>query len=275
MSDIMPTASVDTSAYKLHCKNVGSGINLDAVRALPVNDPKKHADLEQSLPWLIDPARYSDLPLQSDAGVPQANLEDSWIEQMLNVGHIRRISRKEIRGWVRMFPVAEHAKQRFRLIKYTKWANDFYGKDCLRKLVMPSKVDIVRLVRDGSHFIMLDFSAWFDQLPYHAGVGTRFCFRNGPADFYCLNRLAMGQRPACEVAQGITEVLLDFPGKQSKTAAVIDNAIFVGSEKQVVKDAIIFLQRARTVGAVINEFDVTGEISEKTVAPLVVQQGDW
>ena len=99
------------------------------------------------------------LPLQSDAGVPQANLEDSWIEQMLNVGHIRRISRKEIRGWVRMFPVAEHAKQRFRLIKYTKWANDFYGKDCLRKLVMPSKVDIVRLVRDGSHFIMLDFSA--------------------------------------------------------------------------------------------------------------------
>ena len=120
MSDIMPAASVDTSAYKLHCKNVGGGINLDAVRALPVNDPKKQADLEQSLPWLIDPARYADLPLQTDKGVPQANLEDSWIEQMLNVGHIRRIDRKEIRGWVRMFPVAEHAKQRFRLIKFTK-----------------------------------------------------------------------------------------------------------------------------------------------------------
>lgn len=275
MRDIMPTTSVDTSAYKLHCKNVGRGINLDAVRALPVNDPKKLADLEQSLPWLIDPARYDDLPLQSDKGVPQANLEDSWIEQMLNVGHIRRIDRKEIRGWVRMFPIAEHAKQRFRLIKFTKWANDFYGKESLRKLTMPTKVDIVRFVRDGSHFIMLDFSAWFDQLPYHPDVGTRFCFRNGPDDFYCLNRLAMGQRPACEVAQGITELLLDFPGKQSKTAAVIDNVIFVGSEKQVVKDAVTFLQRARAVGAVINEFDVTGEISEKTVAPLVVQQGDW
>jgi hypothetical protein len=45
MIDIMPTASVDTSAYNLRCKNIGRGTNLDAVRS-SANAPKMHADLE-------------------------------------------------------------------------------------------------------------------------------------------------------------------------------------------------------------------------------------
>jgi len=82
----------------------------------------------------------------------------------------------------------------------------------------------------------------------------------------------MGQRQAVEVAQAITEVLIDFEDRKCKVAhGVIDNVIFVGSEEAVRHDAQRFIERCNEIGALLNDADQFKD----GVDPIIQTSGEW
>jgi hypothetical protein len=216
--------------------------------------------------WLYDVSRYEKVPVKTARGIPSTNMPDEWVALLEKFGVTVEISREEVRGHVLMFTVYEEAKDRDRPIKYTRDANNALGKETVMRLRFPTKQEICDLVHHGECFIALDFSSFYDQFAYSPEVGARFCFRHGDK-YYRLARLAMGERHACEVAQGLTDLLLDF-GPKCKTASIIDGVIFCGSREDVIRDATTFVERVRAIGAKLNE-----DVSD--IAALVQTAGVW
>ena len=250
--------------WKLHVKEVPT-IDLDAVKNLE-GGAKSLNNFLHVVDWLKNDRKYDGVCRRTARGAPTTSMPAEWIEQLLRHGVIDEIQRNGVRGWVNMFAVPEPAKKRFRPIKHTRDANIALGKDTLMKLRFPTKQEICRLVHKGSHFIALDFAAYYDQFKYAPEVGARFCFRHG-GRYFRLSNLAMGQRQAVEVAQCTTERFLDF-NPSSTTASIIDNVIFVGSREEVIRDATTFISRVLACGGKLNE-DVTD------VEALVKTVGDW
>jgi len=224
------------------------------------------AHLKHVRGWLDDDARYAALKEKGANNAPTTSMPQEWVDKLLQFGVIKEIGRHDVRGWVHMFTVPEPAKMRHRPIKNTRDCNDALGKETLMKLTFPTKQEICALVHAGACFISLDFASYYDQFVYSADVGARFCFRRGDK-YYRLNTLAMGQRQAVEVAASTTARLLDF-GPVSTTASIIDNVIFVGSREEVIRDATIFVERVRAVGAKLNE-------NVDDIGALVQTVGDW
>ena len=264
-SEVLGAAALHASStWKLHAKRVPT---IDLAKVAQLSGGVASLEVfQQERGWLEDGGRYEKVPIKNARGTPSARLSDEWIEQMLDVAMIKEVQRGEVSGHVRMFVVPEPAKQRFRPIKHTVDVNDILGKETLRPLRFPTKLDICDLVHRGECFIALDFSAYYDQIKYAEEIGRRFCFRQG-SRYFRLNTLAMGQRQAVGVADSVTARLVDF-GPESVVRTIIDNVIFVGSREQVVRDATIFVERVRFVGAMLNE-----DVSD--IAALVQTVGDW
>jgi hypothetical protein len=255
----------------LHVKDVGDGILLEKLLNIECDDYQNKLNMYHSLSWLRDNSAYESFPKKSAYRCPKADMSHDDILQLENVGVVRQIQRSEVKGFCKMFNVVEHFKKRRRPIKNTVDINDFFGKETLRKFQLISKNEICNLVNQGTHFAQFDCKAWYDQLPYGPGVGEHFCFRSG-GNYYCLGRLAMGQRQAVEVAQSITEVLLDFPGRRCQVArGVIDNVIFVGSYEDVLHDGQRFVERCNAVRALIND----PETFENGIDKIIQTSGEW
>ncbi len=263
-NNINNNADGDDGTWHLHAKDVPR-IDLAAVAELQGGEESRQ-QFEFATGWLHDDARYNSVPEKGARGAPTTGMPDAWIDELQQRGIITPIARKQIRGWVRMFVVPEPAKKRWRPIKHTLDANTALGRDTVMHLRFPTKQDIAALVHEGECFIALDFSAYFDQFVYTPEVASRFCFRKS-GKYYRLGTLAMGERHAVEVAHCTTLRLLDF-GPRSKTAAVIDNVVFAGSRDDVVRDATIFVERVRAVGAKLNE-------DTSDITTLVQSSGVW
>lgn len=249
-------------------------INIEVLLQLSNANPHVREALLHDLGWLLDPQRYKKLPPRSANGTPIARLSQLFVQQLKDAGVTREIRRCDVRGYVKMFTVAQPFKKPpcHRPIKHTYEINEIYGKETLRPDVkFPGKPQIVNFPLLGTHFVSLDFSAYFDQFQYHPDVGTYMCFRFGNK-FYCLDRLAMGQRHAVEVAQATTKFLLDAPGMRCFSDSVIDNVIIIGSYEDVLHDLQLFLDRCKAIGATLNETKI---IEENGVESLITQKDEW
>ena len=242
-------------------------IIIDQVRRLPYVDESVRKAFDHAIGWLSELPRYACVPRRTANGAPSARLTDEWVAALLKHGVVEPTTRAAVQGWVRMFAVAEVAKRRHRPIKFTKDVNDALGRDTLMKLRFPSKADLVQLVHSGSHFVALDFAAYFDQFEYVAALRPLFCFRHG-GKFFQLRNLAMGQRQAVETAHCTTELLLNFPGARSHHASIIDNVWFSGSADDALHDAAEFVRRVRAVGGLLNE-----DVSD--LPGLLRTSGEW
>ena len=269
--DLSMSTSELYKTLPLHLKDVQT-IDTSALRNLDFASSSKRASLFHNLAWLEDVSIYeSGLPKRTADRCPSTHLPQSFIDHMKQFGNIREIRRCEVRGYVKMFTVIELFKKRQRPIRYTFEANEVFGKETLNKISYVSKKEISQFVLKGSHFAAFDFSAWYDQLRYGKGIGEFFCFRKN-GKFYALDRLAMGQRKACEIAQSITEAIIDFPGRRCEAHAIVDNMIFVGSYDDVLHDIKIFLERVKRVNATLNE---AAEIEKNGLESCIVTSGEW
>jgi hypothetical protein len=264
-SAAIAVADEDRSTWHIHVKDVPR-MSIPALLQLSSSSSSVRAAFVHASGWLTDLSRYQVVPRRSANGAPRARLSDEWVAALVQYGVCTPIPRAAVRGHVRMFGVPEPAKKRFRPIKHTADVNEVLGKDTLLPLRFPSKAEIINLVNKGSHFIALDFSAYFDQFLYAPEVGELFCFRHG-SKFFRLCTLAMGQRQAVEVAATATALLLDFD-RRTQVESVIDNVIFVGSREDVLRDAAIFVDRVRAAGGRLNE-DVAN------LESLVSTSGEW
>lgn len=265
-----------SSKWPVHAKMVGR-IDYDALSQLPASAATK-AIWESEKGWLIDPARYAAVPTTKRVRGAK-RMQRDWFATLLKCGLIAPVPADEVLGAVDVFPTAEEAKQRNRLIKEPKLINELLGKETLRALRFPTKREICELTRAGEYFIALDMAAYYDQFALGEEVSRRFCFTNGERGAnqvtYRALTLTMGQRQAVGVADAATNLLLDFPKRGRVARSIIDNVIFVGSKEQVVADATTFIERVRSVGATLNEIDVQQPVTRAQVAALAKTSGEW
>jgi hypothetical protein len=254
----------DAAGLPLHVKDVPR-IKLDAMNGLAASE-KALAEWRDARRWLDDVSKYAAVPRRSANGTPAANLSADDVATLRKFGVVKEVRRCDVQGWTKMFAVPEFAKARRRPIRHTFVVNDALGKETAPPCSFPSKSDVCSLVNSGTHFIALDFAAYYDQFEYSEDVGKLFCFRSGKK-FCRLTTLAMGQRQAVGVAAAATHLLLDFE-KRSRALELIDNVIFAGSREDVLHDAACYIQRVEAVGAKLNE-DV------EDLEGLVRVSGEW
>lgn len=235
----------------LHVKAVPR-INIQRVRELYTASPSTKADFEEITGWLSDDNFYAAVPVCTAADILETKISNADIKKLEEHGIVERIIPSLVRGPAKVFKVPEPAKNRWRPIKHTYLINEVLGKDSLPPCHMATKRDIVNMVHSGSHFISLDFAAYYDQFELSEEVSHRICFKKGNK-FYRVCTLAMGQRQAVPVAARTTAMFLDIPGCRSTTNSVIDNVIFIGSEEDVLQDAKAFVDRVTQCNGLLNE----------------------
>ena len=260
-------------SYFIHAKDLTQRFNIERARRLIVT-PDVLENFDHEMQWLTSDDRYSCVDVKGVDGIPQARLKPDFTKRLIECGLIEQIDAANVRGHVRLFLLPEHAKGRFRPIRYTKDINDACGRDTLRPCVIPTKADIVPAVLKGQYMILLDLAAMFDQFELALPVSQRMCFQQD-ALFYRLKVMAMGQRQAVGVANAAMQCLLDFPKKSTHCGSIIDNACFIGdTPDDVIHDATLFITRCAEAGVTLNEIHASTATPEK-IAQLVTTVGDW
>ena len=239
----------------LHVKPVSGSVDYAALRSLPTTSDKLQAQLDHVLNWVENPSWYDQFALPSFRRY-KSRLSEEDLDLLHKAG---KFTQTKPRCGVKAFAVPERSKHRRRPIFWPD-INKAIDKSILLKGYIPLKRDIRKKVFDSSWSIQFDFASWYDQLPLKGDIPRLFSV-NGKT---CLSSLPMGFRPSAEVAHTISETIADFPLPDGVTVVVyIDNVRFGGSDKaKVVKAAKEFISRADTVGAILNERNLTPRRAE-------------
>lgn len=243
----MKEYNAEAETFPLHHKEDKfiATVNYDALKELPTSEEKKER-LLRALRWTCDPEHYT----QFSKELPRFRryksrlLRGDWI--MLYTS--KKLIKIRPRCSVRSFFVVEWGKRRRRPIFWPD-LNAIIRRYHLSKSTIPLKRTVRRNGLTGQWSLQYDFIGWYDQLPLHKLISKYFAVDGK----MCLSTLPMGFRPACEVAQTISEVLADHDLPAGVTADVyIDNVRFVGDKEAVIQAGKQFLSRCATVGAQVD-----------------------
>ena len=262
----------------LHLKNV-QPLTLSVVdeMAKALRDPELTTRWFKVRKWITVPQ-----PGLPRGRAVEAALTPDEVALMVEVGQAEHTTFTEVRSMCIIFPVPELMKSRRRVIKHTKWFNDTYGRDTLTGTKLLRTKDLVQSVHDGKYAITLDFSAYFDQFELDGKIRPDFCFPAG-GKWYRLTRLPMGMRQAVDVAQTVTEILLDFDRPAGIRAdSYVDNVRFLGNNlEELIATAAKFIDRCREANVTINDIPANlphehpHEPSLITAAHLVHTAGEF
>ena len=267
----MPDLLGDTSNWHLHVKELHARIDFDRLLALSVDKDRYAERFAYAVGWALDPSRYDEVrrafPNKRAWNCPYTTLSSENIKVMLERGVIRVVSPDEVEGHVILFRVPEPQKQRWRPIRFTRDINEVLDHDTIMPVDMATKESIVSLLHKGSHSVAFDAKAFFDQFRLDPKIQTMMCFRKG-RKFYALTTAPMGQRHSVELAHTAMEKLVHHPELECSTAVIIDNAIFVGSAEQCLRDAQAFVSRCKLTSCTLNE-------DTSDIESLVTTETEW
>eukprot|EP00744_Colponema_vietnamica_P006419 GILI01009333.1.p1 GENE.GILI01009333.1~~GILI01009333.1.p1 ORF type:complete len:799 (-),score=70.37 GILI01009333.1:23-2419(-) len=243
-NDLRPrNKSAQYDHLKIHAHDgVCSALDVPALKLMS-GQPSTMSHLLEAIRWTEDPNKYNFQlpPLQ----IHPTRLTPTDINRLNDVGKF--VFAQGLCG-LQSFGVPELAKERRRAIMWPD-INASISKDMLQDPKIPMKAPIREQVKKNSWSMQFDFKSWFDQIPLSQQISKFFAFDTN----WCLGQLPMGFRPAVEVAQAITLLLIDFtypPGVEA--AAYIDNVRFVGPTKTAVAAAgDEFVRRCASVNAII------------------------
>lgn len=247
--------SKGANKWPIHVKPV-TIIDLKKVDELPTASTASKEFFRKAAPWLTDITRYEQVPNEP---IKTARFLTKDLERMVEFGKIKIATCKNGSS-LDGFPVPEETKQRRRPI-FAPSANDYLGRDTLQPLRYKTREEVRQAAiagtssREAYHF---DFSAFYDAFKLSDDIQHKFMFQGIDGKTYVLCRLAMGQRQACEVAQSVTWLLVDFvKGATVSTTTMIDNVRFVGEQDEVRAAVRQFLQRCKKINVTLNEVDWT------------------
>ncbi len=162
-----------------------------------------------------------------------------------------------------VFDSEETAKARLRVLMNTYGINGLLTKEDLAGIKLPNS-PLLRSMATDTYFVSLDAQAFFDQLPIPRAARRWFRFRS-KNKLYEACVLPMGYRGACDIAQGVAELLLAFDMPNVRSCAYIDNFYFSSSSKEDIIAALLtFWQRCEQVGLALNvpEVCITEELKQ-------------
>jgi hypothetical protein len=254
---------VGSDEWPLHVKDVAL-VDRKALSAMPTASSQSKEFWIYAEKWLDDLSRYAAVPAEP----PKPT---RFLQKDVELMHgIRKIVRADLLpqdfgfaaprfSSVRSFPVYEPFKvppRRRGIVAPT--ANDYLGRDTLQDMWYQSRAECRLSAIPGDEWDRIafhfDFAAWYDQFEYLDSIARLFSFRAPDGEVYCLKRLAMGQRQACEIGQGATWVLCDFKHHELvRITTMIDNVRIVGPRSHALNAARTFLQRCKLANATLND----------------------
>lgn len=236
-------------------QGICSALKIDELEKLEVSDDTR-AHYMEAMRWTRDLSKFPDAVNDVHFERHRTRLTADDIDKLNKFGKFVFVP---ARCGVKSFPVAEWFKSRRRPIFWPD-INAYIPKDMLQESRLPLKNSVRTQVKKGHYSKQFDFKGWFDQIPLSINVSPLF----GLDANKCLAQLPMGFRPAVEVAQAITLMLVDFPYPEGvECIAYIDNVRFTGPSKKAVEQAAeTFRERCKAVNAIIGSETQTSQLDD-------------
>jgi hypothetical protein len=260
----------------VHLKENVTCMNLEELECLPNETPACRKFLLRSLGWIRDGSRIGQVtckPKKPRFGKahfvlmkgykykPLVGFPEGFVDAFMRMEPSK--DPKHVHG-VRLRPLfAPDANQ------------EGASREELQEMGMASK-DEIREQGMGKPQLVIQFDmlSYYDQFGLSESVKRKLCFLGPDGIVYALERLPMGLRSACEVAQATTWFLLDFKKSPAvKVATCIDNIRFVGPEEEVVDAVRTFLDRCRKVGAQLDRWPKSDK--KEDIVEMGERRGDF
>ena len=259
-------SDVDTSAWPLHIKSVGS-VNWKAIQNMAAGTVLQD-EVQKAGEWCNGTTGYGpSFPVVTER-IALARFTEDQVRELLTAGKITPYC-GPILGAVNAFLVPEPSKKRLRPI-FEPWMNRTLDRVKLCDLQYPSRYERRAKARGARYIADFDFAAYFDQFKLAEESRPWFVLRspvpvNGHR-LFALTRMPMGACFAPGVAQVVTWLLVHpiITGKlRVNVDTMIDNVrICSDSPGDFIRAIRMFLERVKMAGITLNnasEWDTTDE----------------
>jgi len=251
------SCKVNEPGFPIHINPIPA-LDLGALDDLALKCPAGIADRWlQAKRVLTDPTLYSEYA-EPEPSHLTFDHTDEQLQRMLDCNVVGEHLGPQAMGWVRKKGALELRKSRWRCIDHTITMNK--APRTLR-LHLNSMDALQQTVHHGSHGIVYDYKSYFHAFEYHEEVKRFACFRHN-GRLYHLNRLAMGQSHACDVAHTASIVIAHnavmeesrLSGKPPlKYKVHIDNGLLVGPPARLRTAYAIIERLCERLGVIIND----------------------
>lgn len=258
----------------LHLKKHVKPMDVKKLLCLENKTPECREYVVRALRWLYDPEMYGE---QGALQPKRARFTKDQFDEMLGYKYKPLVGLPEgfVEGFLRLEP-SKNEKCPYRLRPlFAPDANEVGAtKDKLQRMRMSLKNEIRDNGSDNPEFVIqFDMESYYDQFELAAPIKRKMCLCGDDGVIYALERLPMGLRPACEVAQSVTWFLLDFEmDARVKVNTCIDNVRFVGPKNVTMEAVRTFLKRCSIVGA---QLDKTPDGTEAALLTMSERKGDF
>jgi len=274
------TKKIDKKILPVHQKSHVTVMDMERVACLDNKTPACRKFFLYAGGWCTDPTRYDSITL-----IPKKpRISKEHFEVMKGYKYKPLYGLPE--GFVDAFMRIEQSKNpehvhglRLRPLFAPDANEECATREKLQKLQMTTRGEArVQGAKEGEEakqlIIQFDMLSYYDQFGLSEAVKRKLCFLGPDGIVYALERLPMGLRPACEVAQATTWMLLDFEmGPSVKLTTCIDNIRFIGKKDEVVRAVRVFLDRCRRVGAQLDKWPASD--SEADIIAMGERRGDF
>jgi hypothetical protein len=252
-------SEAELATYTLHIKET-TRVIWDQVEAMAADSPLAN-ETAVARRWCSSDQLYGPKYGRDPRHVPAASFTPEQIQRLLDAQKIAPF-RGEVKGFVKAFTLAQHAKKRLRIIA-EPIINETCMKDEMYKVHYPARLERRARALGAKYSVELDFAAFFDQFDLAQEVLPWFVLRSKePVDgqeMFALTRMPMGATFAPSVAQTVTSVIV-WPAvlmNGVRIDTMIDNIRIVADTKEAfVKAVRVIGERIKRAGITLNDAHV-------------------
>ena len=252
---LAPTTQ-DVSEYRLHIKPT-TRVNWQALQRMAKNTPLRNA-VAKAQSWCTSDRWYGPTRSVEPCQIPYAAFTGDQIRELIRADKIRP-HHGPVKGFVKAFTVAQHAKKRLRVIAEPV-INQTFEREQLYRLAYPARLERRARARGAKYSVEFDFAAFFDQFQLAGCAMPWFVLRSREAveghRLFALTRMPMGASFAPSVAQAVTSALV-YPLTQLdgvRVDTMIDNVRIVAESKSTFVQAVRgFLERVKAANITLND----------------------
>ncbi|MBL4706628.1 MAG: hypothetical protein JKY54_19015, partial [Flavobacteriales bacterium] len=187
------------------------------------------------------------------------------IQKLVEKKLIIKIDKNDARVVTNTFKLPEYAKERFRVLTWTRIVNEWYPKHMLQVLNLPTVEDVCDAVLVGEYQVQHDAECSFYQVLVPHRLQLMQTFKGVDGNWYAWTRMVMGQRSSVEVMEAHLRVLADVttdenasPELKAAAAGVltqvyVDNVRFSGTFDQCAAASKIFQARCKKANVSLND----------------------
>lgn len=248
-------------------------MDLKSLQCLENKTPECRAFLLEALRWLDDPTKYGSI--QQSPKRPRFSQKHFKTMVGFKYAPLYGVPKGFVDAFLRV-EASKNPEKPYRLRPiFAPDANSGIPHEHLQRLHMALRPSIrERGATQPQLVVQFDMESCYDQFSLGESVRPFMCLLGPDGVVHALSRLAMGLRPACEVAQATLWFLLDFERDPCVTVdSYIDNIRFVGPREETAAAIKTFLDRCDKAGVQLDRYPKSRSVDD--IVKLDERKGDF